>query len=149
MEAVKGDVRSANIASSNIIVDGQTVHVQGYNIENSTYFKLRDIAYAINGTEKQFDTLWNEKERAINVLTNTPYSVAGGEMQKGANKNKTALLSDGKLYFDNIEKALTAYNIDGNTYFKLRDLAKALDIGIAWNESSQTIAIETNSSYTE
>ena len=70
-------------------------------------------------------------------------------MQKGANKNKTALLSDGKLYFDNIEKALTAYNIDGNTYFKLRDLAKALDIGIAWNESSQTIAIETNSSYTE
>jgi len=136
-------------AQSNVIIDGKQVDFDAYVINDFNYFKLRDIAYAINGTEKQFDTLWNEKERAINVLTNTPYSVAGGEMQKGANKNKTALLSDGKLYFDNIEKALTAYNIDGNTYFKLRDLAKALDIGIAWNESSQTIALETNSSYTE
>ena len=136
-------------AQSNVMIDGKQVNFDAYVINDFNYFKLRDIAYAINGTEKQFDTIWNENERVINVITNKAYTVAGGEMQRGINENKIALLSDGKLYFDNVEKSLTAYNIDGSTYFKLRDLAKALNIGIAWNESSQTIAIETNNNYVE
>ena len=53
------------------------------------------------------------------------------------------------LYFNGVEKALLAYNIDGNTYFKLRDLAKEIDFGVAWNEQSQSIAIQSDSSYTE
>ena len=90
-----------------------------------------------------------EKEKAINVVTNTAYTVAGGELQKGAAKNKKALCSTVTLYFNGVEKALLAYNIDGNTYFKLRDLAKEIDFGVAWNEQSQSIAIQSDSSYTE
>lgn len=104
---------------------------------------------ALNGTQKQFDTLWDETVRAINVVTNTPYTVAGGELQKSTQENKKAVVSDGKLYFDGVETDLTAYNIDGNTYFKLRDLGKAVDFGITWQENIQTIAIDTTTAYVE
>ena len=141
--------QDAFIANTKVLVDSKEIAFDAYIINDFTYFKLRDVAMALNGTQKQFDTLWNEKEKAINVVTNTAYTVAGGELQKGAAKNKKALCSTVTLYFNGVEKALLAYNIDGNTYFKLRDLAKEIDFGVAWNEQSQSIAIQSDSSYTE
>lgn len=141
--------QDAFASATKVLVDGKEVAFEAYIINDFTYFKLRDVAMALNGTEKQFNTVWNETARAINVVTETPYTVAGGELQKGTAKNKTAVFSDGTLYFDEVQKALLAYNIDGNTYFKLRDLAKEIDFGVAWNEQSQMISIQSDSSYTE
>lgn len=38
------------------------------------------------------------------------------------------------------------YNIDGNNFFKLRDLGTALDFQIGWDNASQTISITTEPS---
>ena len=56
---------------------------------------------------------------------------------------------NGTLYFNDVEKSLMAYNIEGNTYFKLRDLAKEIDFGVTWNEQSKMISMQSDSSYTE
>lgn len=45
-------------------VNGQTVQVEGYNINDSTYFKLRDVADAVGGFEVGFE------DNAI--IVNTP-----------------------------------------------------------------------------
>ncbi|MCI8521394.1 MAG: hypothetical protein HFE50_07865 [Clostridia bacterium] len=45
-------------------VNGQTVQVEGYNINDSTYFKLRDVADAVGGFEVGF------KDNTI--IINTP-----------------------------------------------------------------------------
>ncbi len=45
--------------------------------------------------------------------------------------------------------SLTAYTINGNNYFKLRDLGKLLDFGVGWDNNTRTISINTNTSYTE
>ena len=42
---------------------------------------------------------------------------------------------------------VTAYNIDGSNYLKLRDMAAAIDMGVWWNEGTNTIYIETNRKY--
>lgn len=141
--------QDAFIANTKVLVDGKEVSFDAYVINDFTYFKLRDVAFALNGTQKQFDTLWDESLRAINVVTNTAYTTAGGELQKGSGINKKAVVSDSKLYFDNQAGNITAYNIDGNTYFKLRDLGQKIDFGVVWNEQSQSIAIQSDSSYTE
>ncbi len=146
---VSTEEQTAFSSATKVLVDGKEVAFDAYIINDFTYFKLRDVAMALNGTQKQFNTLWNETERAINVVTNTPYTVAGGELQKGTTKNKTALFSNGTLYFNDVEKSLMAYNIEGNTYFKLRDLAKEIDFSVAWNEQSKMISIQSDSSYTE
>lgn len=141
--------QDAFIANTKVLVDGKEISFDAYVINDFTYFKLRDVAMALNGTKKQFDTLWDESLRAINVVTNTAYNVAGGELQKGSGQNKKAVVSDSKLYFNNEVGNLIAYNIDDNTYFKLRDLGQKIDFGVAWNEQSQTIAIQSDSAYTE
>ena len=149
IETAPDQEEEAFVSATKVLIDGKEVAFDAYVIKDYTYFKLRDVAMALNGTQKQFDTLWDETVRAINVVTNTPYTVAGGELQKSTQENKKAVVSDGKLYFDGVETDLTAYNIDGNTYFKLRDLGKAVDFGITWQENIQTIAIDTTTAYVE
>ena len=41
----------------------------------------------------------------------------------------------------------TIYNIDGNTYFKLRDLGRLLDFGVAYDPSSNAVHIDPDGSY--
>jgi len=45
------------------------------------------------------------------------------------------------------EVILTGYNINGNNYFKLRDIAEAVDFGVTWEADSHTVAIDTESPY--
>ncbi|MGO4373315.1 hypothetical protein AB4Z21_21620 [Paenibacillus sp. MCAF20] len=48
-----------------------------------------------------------------------------------------------------MEAPLKAYNIGGNNYFKLRDIAKVFNIGVTWDASTSTIGIDTSLAYTE
>ena len=43
--------------------------------------------------------------------------------------------------------SVSAYTINDYTYYKLRDLAKLLDMGVTWEEGSATIGINTAKSY--
>lgn len=38
----------------------------------------------------------------------------------------------------------SAYEINGNNYFKLRDIANLFDFSVTWHESTKTIFIDTN-----
>jgi hypothetical protein len=52
-----------------------------------------------------------------------------------------------KLVVDGTPVAAEAYNINGNNYFKLRDIAAAVDFGIDWDADSSTITANTSKSY--
>ena len=47
------------------------------------------------------------------------------------------------------EIAAGAYLIGGENYFRLRDIAAALDFAVTWDNEAKTIAIDTASGYTE
>lgn len=51
------------------------------------------------------------------------------------------------IIINGLEAKLTAYNIDGNDYFKLRDIAQAFNIGTTSDGLSQTIGIDTSIDY--
>jgi len=139
----------ANPSSANILVDGKKISFDAYNINNNTFFKLRDLAYVLGGTQKQFDVSWDNKNKAINLISNKSYTVVGGEMLAGDKVMKYPLYNGSKIFKDNIEINLLSYTIDGNNYFKLRDIAQYFDIGINWNQVTQTIEINTKESYIE
>lgn len=44
---------------------------------------------------------------------------------------------------------LTAYNIDGNNYFKLRDLGEALNFSVTWGAANNMIRIDTSAEYSQ
>lgn len=140
-------VITANPTSSKVLVNDKAVTFEAYTINGNNYFKLRDFAQAVNKTEKNFEVKWDSKNNAINLISNTPYTPEGGELAKGDGKAKVANPTTSKIYKDGKEISLTAYTINGNNYFKLRDIAKAFNIGVFWDGKTNTIAIDTSRDY--
>ncbi|MEL7654933.1 MAG: stalk domain-containing protein, partial [Bacillota bacterium] len=101
----------------------------------------------VSGTEKQFQVEYNTQLKAINLISKTSYTAVGGEMTAGDGKSKNATLNTAKIYKDGTEVSLTAYNINGNNYFKLRDIASSFNIGITWDSATNTVGIDTTKDY--
>ncbi len=148
---VPKDLNNVNVipTTSKVLVNGKVVEFEAYNIDGYNYFKLRDIALAVNNTEKNFEVTWDGVNNAINLISNKPYTPSGGELAKGDGTAKVAIPTTSKIYKDGKEIFLTAYNINGNNYFKLRDITKAFDIGVTWDSATSTIGIDTSISYVE
>ena len=136
----------AYAARAKVTVNGKPVEFQTYTIDDYTYFKLRDIASAINGTSKQFMTFWDESTQSIQLVRRVPYTSTGGSAV-GKYGDTIATTSTAKLYCDGVRKNVSAYTINDYTYYKLRDIAQLIDMGITWNESTMTIGMETSQSY--
>ncbi len=134
--------------ASKVTVDGTVKSFDAYTINGNNYFKLRDIAYILSGTEKQFEVTWDGAKNAINLVGGSSYTTVGGEMAVATGSNtKSATLSTSKIYLDGKEISLTAYTISGNNYFKLRDLGSTFDFGVAWDGKNNTVAITSTTGY--
>lgn len=135
---------TATVSVSKVLVDGKQVAFEAYSINNNTFFKLRDIAMAVNGTDKSFEVGWDGEHNAISLTSSEAYTPQGGELAVSAKAvSKKATLSTSKIYLDDEEVVFTAYTIGGNNYFKLRDLADALGITITFDQKTNTIGIVT------
>jgi len=130
--------------SSKVLVNGVLNDFEAYNINGNNYFKLRDIAKVLNGTQKQFEVGWNESKKAIDLTSGKEYTTVGGEMQVSKNlKTETAYVTNSKIYLDGKEIQLNAYNINGNNYFKLRDIGEKINFTVTWDEAAKIIMINT------
>jgi plastocyanin len=139
---------NASRTNASIQVDGATVAFDAYNINGNNYFKLRDIAKVLDGREKQFEVTWNATTNSINLLTDRSYTSVGGELSQASGTSiKSAILSSSKVSINRLQTVLTAYNIDGYNYFKLRDLGNALNFGVAFDSTSNLILIESALGY--
>ena len=134
--------------SASVLVNGSVVAFEAYNINDNNYFKLRDLAKALSGTGKQFEIGWDEANNAISLTSGTAYTPKGDELTSSGNKgSQPAELSSSSVYLDGSKISLTAYNIGGYNYFKLRDVAGALNFGVGWDGATSTITIDTSIGY--
>ncbi len=138
---------TASPTASTVLVNGKNISFNAYLINGNNYFKLRDLAYTLSGTEKQFDVGWDGTKNSISLTSGQGYTVAGGEMAVGASGAKTPVPTSSKIIKDGKEVRFTAYLIDGNNYFKLRDIAEAFDFGVDWDGAKNTIVIDTSKGY--
>ncbi|MDR2712660.1 MAG: DUF3798 domain-containing protein [Clostridiales bacterium] len=143
-----GDTELATRSTASILVNNKPVDFDAFNINGNNYFKLRDIAKALNGSNKQFEVDWDGPANLITLSSGQAYTEVGGELAKGSAGSKQAKPTTSKIYLDGKEIKLTAYNIGDNNYFKLRDLGQSLDFGIDWNGAKKTITINTSKGYT-
>jgi predicted kinase len=133
--------------SSTVLVNGKIIAFDAYNINDNNYFKLRDLAYVLNGTNKQFAVIWNGNENTITSGQN--YTSIGGEMVVAGNNSAVtnAVITNAKVLLNGKQIQVAAYNIDGYNYFRLRDIGEAFDFGIYWDGQLNTITVDTNQKY--
>lgn len=61
----------------------------------------------------------------------------------------TAVLSDQPIYVNGEKAEMTAYNIAGNNYVRLRDIGRALDIGVTFDAETNSVSVNSGERYTE
>lgn len=132
-----------------VFVDGKITGLRGYNIGGTNYYKLRDIAMAVRGSAKQFEVSWKAETNEIHMTSNTPYTALGGELGGESGGSKNARPTKSPIYLDGKLVEYTAYYIDGNNYFRLRDILKTFDIGLSWSGDDKTVHINTALLYSE
>lgn len=131
------------VSKSQPVVFGESsVNMEAYNIRDNNYFKLRDVCMSLTQAGFPINVTWDGAKNAINLVTGEEYAEVGGEMKINDGANREALLSNSAVYLDGQEISLKAYNIEGNNFFMLRDLCKALDIFIERDAEAQAILVD-------
>ena len=145
-------INSAQITArptlATVIVNGKNVSFDAYVINGNNYFKLRDVAYVLSGTAKQFEVDWDGANNAIRLTSGKRYTVIGGEMASRGTVNRAAYPTSASILLNGRQANFTAYHIDGNNYFMLRDIGRALNFSVNWQQSAQSIVIDTSKPYT-
>jgi len=149
---------TANKNAAKLLVDGKVVNVDAYNIGGSNYFKLRDIAAMLTGSGKSFNVVYNSNKGCVEIKRNAAYTptatdlVTGGKDTVNAKYALPIVYADGAMVnvFNESGRqtdGLTAYNIDGSNYFKLRDLGQFIDFAVGYSTAENCISIDTTKSY--
>lgn len=124
-------------------VNGKAVNPQAYNIDGYNYFKLRDVAYMLNGTSASFNVTWDSAQNAVNLLSGQPYTTVGGEMTVASSTSLRVQASTAKVLIDGKGISIKGYNINGNNYYKIADVSSAIGFTAAFESATQTVQIKT------
>lgn len=133
-----------------LMINGEFAPIAAYNVDGVNYFRLRDLAYMLNGTLVQFNAVWDEATSTVRLYSNTPYTVIGGEMAAIPPGTRTAAPTNANFLLDGrpfaawplLEAAVL--NIDGSNFFQLRYMAEALGFDVGFNAADNVIYIGTN-----
>ena len=125
-----------------VTVDGERVDPQGYNINGYNFYKLRDIAYILNGTDSQFNVTWDGANNRIILTDDAAYQEVGGEMTSSVSAEiKNVSESDSTIVLDGKTLSLTGYRINGNNYYKIRDVGSALGFSVDFDPETEIVLI--------
>jgi len=145
----------AYASTQTVKVDGKPIEFQMYALKDAggnptNYVKVRDVAQVLNGTPAQFNVTW---DGAVNLVPKTAYVSNGSEMKtpysgdRAYQKVTASTKVNGTA--TNLEAfTLTDDNGGGYTYYKLRDLGKALGFNVGWSKD-QGVFIESDKPYQE
>ena len=133
--------------------DGHDMIMQCYNIDGYNYFRLRDVAEAATQYLEEewhhFNVNYNLDVRFIEIERNQDYvPVEGAPVytidtteKEGIRSNARVMTQD--LWGISFPYDMEGYVIDGYTFYKLRELARMLDIDADWCEAEKVIELNS------
>ncbi len=140
-------------STQTIRVNGRVVTLDAYVLKedsnggDSTFVKLRDVAAILNTTDCCFNIDW--KNGAIYVSQGERYSNRNGtELKTISGTDGSCKWNTAPVLFDGVAKSLEGIVLTdrqggGHTFFKLRDLGKAIGFTVGWS-AQEGIYIETD-----
>lgn len=136
----KKDGSVAYASDQTILVNDRPINFQMYALKDTSgnptnYVKLRDVASVLNGTPAQFDVSW---DGTVNILNGQAYTPNGSEMTTpfSGDRSYTSATAPTKVNGKEIDiDAIVLEDDQGGayTYYKLRDLGRALGFKVDWS----------------
>ena len=130
---------------THISLDGRSMQLAGFNINDNNYYKLRDIAYLLTETDKRFDIVYDTEKAAIVIQLGRSY--LGEKSSYNINDIKDITIEEKQvsLYLEDKEHQLLGYRINGSTYVKIRDIVAFLEMEIGWSNETKEITLVASS----
>lgn len=126
-----------------VYVDDTQVYPTGYNIDGNNYFKLRDIGVLVG-----FGVEWDSATQTVEISTaRTTPSTAG--ITDTAVQGAVAKLTNQRIAVDGIYANMKAYQINGNNYVKLRDIAFQVNFAVNFDAATDHVIISPKLFYGE
>ena len=116
-----------------VTVDGEAKNVATANVNGETYYRLRDLATAVNGTADQFNVEWQNRVIVITGEAYTTEALAPAAETTGSEISLTIEV-DGRMV------TTSATEINGNNYVPASLLA---ELGVTASVSNGTLVITT------
>jgi len=133
---------TAAVSRQKLTVDGKAVECEKYAIGGYNYFKLRDLAMLLNGTNSQFAVDFDGDTRTVFITTGEAYTPVGGELNTGKDNSATCTASEWKVEVNGESADISAYALGGYNFFKLRDLGKAIGFYVHYDEATDTAVVD-------
>ena len=143
----EAEPKKAIPTNNSLTVNGKAVDPVAYKIDGANYFKLRDLAALLNGTEKQFDVGYDGAARTAAITTKKGYTKLPTDLQPAPAGEQTAVVTNDSVLLDGKPVQLTVYKVNGANFFKLRDLGQALDFYVGYDGAAKSASIDTSRSY--
>lgn len=135
---------TATPTEATLLVNGTQMKVDSYSINGYNYFKLRDVAMMVNGTTKQFNVGYDTASGTVKIIPNAAYAPVGGELSQGDGQTRYVKQSSSAIMNQNALATYIPYEINGNNYFKLRDICNMTGMTVDWDGAANSISLSSN-----
>ncbi|MCD7792521.1 MAG: hypothetical protein LUG92_03850, partial [Oscillospiraceae bacterium] len=128
------DADSATAEIRTLDVNGSSASVEVYSIDGEDYVSLRDIAALMNGTDSQFSVSYDTGSRVVSVVLGEAYAADGSELD-GDDGSASCVPSTWSLQVNGVALDVTAYEIDGDNFYRLSDIGNAVGLIIEYDDN--------------
>jgi hypothetical protein len=125
-----------------IYIDGQAADLLAYSIGGNNYIRLRDLGKAVD-----FSVFYDASANSVGIDRGAAYADGTDEALPIPGNTVTAVLSKQPVYVRGNLVNMTAYTIADNNYMKLRDVARSINLGLAYDPKSDSVYIDRLTAY--
>ncbi|MDO5037772.1 MAG: hypothetical protein Q4E37_05675 [Tissierellia bacterium] len=140
----------ALVSNQVLLIDGRPRPVGAYNINGENYFRLRDLAVLLRGSPAKFGLVYEKEADRVLITRGQTYDPMGGDLAPLAPGPQTYQASRQRIDLKEAPVGLRSplglrvYNIQGNNYFRLRDLGQVLNFRVAYDPLAREILVRTS-----
>lgn len=122
-----------------------TRYARGYNINQTNYYKLRDIQSILSQTEKKFKMQYVNKGAYGDILITRNQADDGVVLKEQYPTLENLRVSHGqdKIFVDKVYTEVKSFKINGENYYKLRDICNLLGVTVNYNSQSNSVELHT------
>ncbi len=141
---VQAEGTTAIPSRQQVTLNGENVRIGAYNLEDENYFKLRDLAALLKDTSARFNVYYSESSNSVGIFPGDGYQPILGDLAMNPDQVTTGISSPQTLLVDNDPVSIKAFNINDNNYYRLRDIARFIDLSVDYNANTDTVVLETD-----
>lgn len=135
--------KTAALSTQKVTLNGTASALQGYFIDGSNYYKLRDLAAILAVTGSKFNVTYDAGKGIIEILPGKAYEKSGSDLSALSAAVKSVKAGSQGITAKGEALSIEGYNIDGYNYYKLRDIVIHIDCSVDYNEKDNTVILLT------